>query len=233
MGLRSSLRRYHVWLGWLVGVPMLFWTVSGLVMVARPIEEVRGTDLLKPVAPIPSTAGFTAPIIQGRSLTQMSLESRAAGPRWIVRFADGDARLADPATGRLLPPLGAPEAAREVAARYAGTATVAGTSRVAADSPPLELRRTMNGWRVAMSDGTHFYVDSGSGEIVARRTKWWRVYDFMWGLHIMDLEGREETDNPWVVTFSALSLAMVLLALVMMPLTIRRKGKRRKPVSSD
>ena len=39
---RSRLRRWHVWLGWLVGLPMLFWTVSGLVMVAKPIEEVRG-----------------------------------------------------------------------------------------------------------------------------------------------------------------------------------------------
>lgn len=74
-----------------------------------------------------------------------------------------------------------------------------------------------------MDDGTHFYVDGGSGEIVARRTKWWRVYDFMWGLHIMDLQGREETNNPWVVTFSALSLGMVLLALILLPLTIKRK----------
>ena len=45
MRIRRSLFRYHVWLGWLVGVPLLLWTVSGLVMVARPIETVRGTDL--------------------------------------------------------------------------------------------------------------------------------------------------------------------------------------------
>jgi uncharacterized iron-regulated membrane protein len=37
--------RWHIWLGWLVGVPILMWTVTGLVMVARPIEEVRGEDL--------------------------------------------------------------------------------------------------------------------------------------------------------------------------------------------
>ena len=39
------LARWHIWLGWLVGVPLLLWTLSGLVMVARPIEEVRGTSL--------------------------------------------------------------------------------------------------------------------------------------------------------------------------------------------
>ena len=82
----------------------------------------------------------------------------------------------------------------------------------------------MNGWRVRMSDDTHFYVDGGSGEIVARRTSWWRIYDFMWGLHIMDLQGREDTNNPWVVSFAVLSLGMVLLALTLLPMTIRRKN---------
>ena len=31
--------RWHIWAGWLVGFPVLMWTVTGLVMVARPIEE--------------------------------------------------------------------------------------------------------------------------------------------------------------------------------------------------
>ena len=46
----------------------------------------------------------------------------------------------------------------------------------------------------------------------------------MWGLHIMDLEGREDTHNPWVVSFAALSLIMTLLALTLLPLTIRRRN---------
>lgn len=225
--LRRTLRRWHVWLGWLVGVPMIFWTVSGLVMVARPIADVRGTALIRDAAPIASTRGFVAPTIAGRPLSSMTLESRADGPRWVLEFADGASRLADPATGALLPALGPAEAAREVASRYTGKASIVETSRVAADSPPLELRRAMDGWRVRMSDGAHFYVDGGSGEIVARRTRWWRIYDFMWGLHIMDLQGREETNNPWVVTFGALAVLMALLAIVLLPLTVWSRGRKR------
>jgi len=221
---RSRLRRWHVWLGWLVGLPMLFWTVSGLVMVAKPIEEVRGTDLISPPTPIAITTQFVAPKINGLQVLAVTLEGRADGPRWEIDFADGQSRLADPATGMLLPRLGAADAAREVMVRYTGKAKVVETSRVDADSPPLELRRAMNGWRVKMDDGTHFYVDGGSGEIIAKRTRWWRIYDFMWGLHIMDLQGREETNNPWIVTFALLSLGMVLLALTLLPLTIRRKN---------
>jgi hypothetical protein len=229
---RSRLRRWHVWLGWLIGLPMLFWTVSGLVMVARPIEEVRGTHLLTPPRPISLATPLVAPRVQGRPVLAITLEPRAAGPRWEVDFAGGGSRLADPVTGALLPRLGAADAAREVMARYTGNAKVAEVSRVDANSPPLELRRAMNGWRVRMDDGTHFYVDGGSGEIVARRTSWWRIYDFMWGLHIMDLQGREETNNPWVVTFAVLALVMVLLAFALLPMTIRRRSRDRKRVTS-
>jgi len=31
---RSRLRRWHVWLGWIVGLPILLWVVTGLAMVA-------------------------------------------------------------------------------------------------------------------------------------------------------------------------------------------------------
>jgi hypothetical protein len=227
MGVRTSLRRYHVWLGWLVALPFLFWTVSGLVMVAKPIEEVRGTNLLAPLRPIHFADTLVAPQIEGLPVIAITLEPRADGPRWEIDFADGQSRLADPLTGKMLPPLGAADAAREVTYRYTGEATVASTSRVDANSPPLELRKAVNGWRVAMSDGTHFYVDGGSGEIIARRTSWWRIYDFMWGLHIMDLQGREDTNNPWVVSFAVLSLGMVLLAMILLPLTITRRNGRR------
>ncbi|WP_037499732.1 PepSY domain-containing protein [Sphingomonas jaspsi] len=225
MAIRATLRRYHVWLGWLVGIPMLFWTVSGLMMVAKPIEEVRGTDLLRPLAPVVSTADVILPIIDGRSLKSMRLESRADGPRWVLEFADGATRLADARTGSLLPALSAADAAREIASRYTGKASIVATRRVDPRHPPLEFRRDTPAWQVEMSDDTHFFVDAGNGDVIARRTGWWRVYDFFWGLHIMDLQGREETSNPWVVTFGALATVMALLAIVLLPMT----GRRRRP----
>ena len=46
------------------------------------------------------------------------------------------------------------------------------------------------------------------------RTRWWRFYDLMWGIHIMDLKTREDAHNPLVVGFAIASLVMSLLALV-------------------
>ena len=226
MKARQRLRRWHVWAGWIVGLPFLAWTVSGLVMVAKPIEEVRGEDLLRPLPPI-APGGLVAPTIGPRPVASLAIEQRREGPRWIVKYEDGGSRLADAATGRLLPALTARDAAAIVEARYTGKARIAAVDRTAADKPPLELRREVDAWRVSMSDGTRFYLNAATGEILARRTSWWRFYDFMWGLHIMDLETREDMHNPLVIGFGLAAAVTTLLALVLLPLTIRRRRRDR------
>lgn len=229
MTLRTTLRRWHIWLGWLIGVPMLLWAVSGVMMVVKPIEEVRGSALLSDPPPVRTAIPPIAPAIDVRPLSKLTLEQRAAGPRWVLAFADGATRSADPATGQLLPKLSAAEAMREVMARYQGQARVTGATRTDPANPPIELRRALDGWMVAMSDDTHFFVDAGSGEVVARRTRWWRVYDLMWGLHIMDLQTREDAHNPWLIGFGLATAITTLLALMLLPMTSRRKKKRSQP----
>ena len=226
---RARLRRWHVWLGWIIAIPMLLWTFSGLVMVWKPIEEVRGEHLLADPGPMRFTGALMTPGLAGIPLKSVSLQKRADGPRWVVVLDDGTTRLADPRTGALLPHLSAVDAMREVAARYSGNAEVASVARTARDEPPFDLRRPIEAWQVRMDDGTNFYVDAGSGEVVARRTVWWRFYDFMWGLHIMDPAGREDTHNPWIVGFALVSLVSVILATILLPMVTKRRRKRGLP----
>jgi hypothetical protein len=224
MTLRSTLRRWHVWLAWLVGVPLLLWTLSGLVMVLKPIHEVRGAELLAtPAAVRLATPPLLPTEVAGLPLASVSLEQRAAGPRWVIEVAGGPSRLADPLTGRLLPAPSAADAAAEVRTRWRGDATVAAVTRISAEAPPLDLRRPMASWQVRMSDGTHVYVDAATGGILVVRTRWWRVYDLMWGLHIMDLKDREDSHHPILLGLAALSLLTVLLALLLLPLSYLRR----------
>ncbi|HEX8668976.1 MAG TPA: PepSY domain-containing protein [Allosphingosinicella sp.] len=223
MQVRRKLRRWHIWLGWVVGLPLLAWTLTGLVMVARPIEEVRGEGLLRPAPGLPSGLKPVAPLIGPRPVAALALEQREDGPRWVIRYADGGARLADAATGRLLPGLTAADAARAIRVRYGGRARIAAVDRTSAEDPPIDLRRPVAAWRVSMSDGTRFYLDAQTGELLARRTRWWRFYDFMWGLHIMDLSTREDTHNPLVIGFGIVSLLTIALALALLPMTLRRR----------
>jgi hypothetical protein len=223
---RSKLRRWHIWLAWVAAVPVLLWIISGLVMVARPIEDVRGERLLRPPGPIRLVGIPIPPLLEGVPLASLSLEQRAAGPRWIVKLPDGMTRLADPRTGLLLPALSAADAAREVEARYAGSSQVRSVKRTAADDPPLDLRRPVAAWQVTMDDGTRFYVDVASGQIVATRTRWWRFYDLMWGFHIMDLNTREDTHNPLVIGFGLIAFAVSVIGVILLPKTLKRRGGR-------
>jgi uncharacterized iron-regulated membrane protein len=223
--LRSQLRRWHIWLGWIVGIPILFWVVSGLVMVVRPIEEVRGSHLLSEPPPVRLSDAPVPPRIEDVPLASLVLKQTAAGPRWVATLNDGTTRSANPATGAWLPDVSAIAAAKEVQSRYTGAASVAAVTRTDPERPPLDLRRPIPAWQVRMNDGTHFYVDARSGEIVATRTRFWRFYDWMWGLHIMDLSTREDTHNPLVIGFGAVAFLTTILALVMLPLTIKRRKR--------
>lgn len=221
---RLLLRKYHIWIGWLVALPVLFWIVSGLVMVAKPIEEVRGEDLLSEAPILPSGLVPIPPPIGPRPVASLVLEQRAGGPKWIVRYSDGGSRLADPATGRLLPPLTAADAVSLLKSRYEGDAQVAAIDRTSADDPPIDLRRKIEAWRISMSDGTRFYVSTATGEIIARRTRWWRFYDWMWGLHIMDMKTREDSHNPLIIGFGIAALLSTILGIVLLPMTLRKRS---------
>jgi len=222
---RTQYRRWHIWLGWVAAIPVLLWVVSGLIMVARPIEDVRGSGLLREADPVRLAGPPIPPLVAGVPLSSLTLEQRAAGARWVIKLPDGKTRIADPRTGLLLPALSASDATREVEARYTGAAKVQSVTRTSADKPPLDLRRPIDAWKIEMDDGTRFYVDASTGQIAATRTRWWRFYDLMWGLHIMDPQTREDTHNPFVIGFGIVALAMAVLGTIVLPMTIRRRKK--------
>lgn len=226
--MRTTLRRYHIWLGWIVGIPLLFWTASGLFFAAVPIEKVRSETAIAEPLPLENGLAAVPPAIGPRPVASLLLEQQAGGPRWIVRYVDGEARHADARTGALLPPLSAPEATANVMARYRGEARLTGVTQTAKDAPPVELRRPVATWRVTMSDGLNLYVTRDTGEIIARRSSTWRLYDFLWGLHIMDLKTRDDFNHPLLIGFAAVSFIAVLMALVLLVLTPLRRGMRNR-----
>ena len=115
--------------------------------------------------------------------------------------------------------------ARELAmAVYAGKAALQTITHFAADAAPLDLRKDRPSWQAVFADGTHIYIDADTGEVLALRTGYWRAYDFMWGLHIMDPVGREDTSHALLWIFSVIALISSLLGSTL--LFRRRKAAR-------
>ena len=128
--LMMRFARWHIWLGWLIGLPLLMWTLTGLVMVSRPIEEVRGEHLRAEVEEAALPAQIALPVIpegQPRPVG-IAFSNAGSGPVAIARFADGSTRRYSGATGEALPALSASDA-RDVLDK-----------RIVAESPLVEIR---------------------------------------------------------------------------------------------
>ena len=215
------LARWHVWLGWLVGVPILMWTLTGLFMVARPIDEVRGTTLRIEAEPqplvLPDAPAMGGPVREMRAFMQ---HGRPVG---MVSLMDGTIRRYDLATGQPIAEVDALGARDIVARSIKGGDKVAQVTLFGADDVPFDFRKPMPVWQVVLADGTHVYIGQQTGEVEAVRTRWWRIFDVMWGLHIMDLQAREDTSHPVLILFAALSAFGALLGCVLM---FRRRKAR-------
>ncbi|MEQ1725484.1 MAG: PepSY domain-containing protein [Sphingopyxis sp.] len=225
-----QLARWHIWLGWLVAVPILLWTFTGLWMVARPIEEVRGAHLRAEPRAINVPTPLVAPRFDGRPIEMVMLVSRVDGPVWVLHFADDDARAASTATGQVLPDVDAALARRIADSALLRPGQVASVRAFAADAAPLDLRRERPSWQVAYADGLHVYVDRQSGEVLAVRSGQWRWYDVMWGLHILDPLGREDTHHVLLIIAAALAFPSCLIGFVL--LFRRRKARPQNPTKT-
>ena len=66
------------------------------------------------------------------------------------------------------------------------------------------------------------------GEIVAVRSPSWRIWDLMWGLHLMDWEDREDIDNLLLKLFSILALVTSLSGILFFFRVDFRRPKRQE-----
>lgn len=199
-------RRIHKWVGLILGVQFILWSVSGAMMALLDAEKVGGHG--------GPASHAQAPAVLPASLASLSAISAAVGDgpvtglalrplngRYVyeVRTPDG-LRLIDAASGkRVIINAGAARAIAE--AGYAGSGAVRSVSHLPA--PTLETRDYGGAtWRIDFddADATSLYVSQASGQIVARRNSTWRTWDFFWMLHNMDYQKRTSFNHPLIVT---------------------------------
>lgn len=203
---RVRIRRWHRWLGMVVGVQLSFWVISGVYFAWVPLDKVRGRD--QTVSP---------------QKYQLSAANQYQSPGDILRtygetYAIGEIRLTQDGdtpiylilndtrepvlkihavSGIALSPITRDQAIALAAKDYGATFELHDIQYIN-EKPPEDYRGSLPVFRVAVADSrrTNLYIHPVNGQIIARRNAYWRWYDRLWMLHILDFKERENFNNP-------------------------------------
>jgi len=232
MSLKVFFVRLHKWAALVVGIQLLLWVAGGLVMSLSDIDEVHG-DLTKArIEPKPlrgdRLVALKSILDQASSpVAELRLSTGFSGPQYRLTDITGAVHLFDAQTGKPLGAIDANRALAVAAAHYSGDGT--GQTPIRVNQKSTEYRDRLPAWRVDFDDeaATTLYVAADNGEVVTRRNRIWRIYDFAWMLHIMDYREREDFNHPLLVSASVLALLVALSGVYLIVVAPWRNDIRR------
>lgn len=220
----------HRWIGLLVSVQLLAWSVSGFLFSVLDIEGVRGE--LDASAVVIRPIEFDRVLISATDAVARAIEADAApveigavrlvdrsiGAFYELDDASGQTVVrVDAATGAVRSMIAPEEAIAIAQSDFLHDAAPIRVHLIEND-PPLEYRdKPLPAYRVELDHlkEPHIYVNAVTGEVTARRNAVWRLFDFFWMLHIMDYDERSDF-NHWVLSsFSALAIVTAASGLAL------------------
>jgi hypothetical protein len=226
--------KLHKWLGLFVGLQVLIWLSTGLYMVIVSLDFIHGDPLVKNMqqaieAPTATDLSIADLFKQFPSARSIGLRSVMGKAFYAVSTA-GKRILIDPATGAVVSPLGE-QIAREIAVfHFNGDDPVIAASLITSDPPGEIGARRLPLWRIDFDDrySTTFYIDPDNGRLVTRRHQYWRIFDFLWMLHIMDYVDRDDVHNLLLKTAQFIGLTFVLTGFWLLYFRLKPRKKRLK-----
>lgn len=218
-----TLRTLHRYLGLITGIQLLLWTLSGLYFTLIPINEIRGDHLLNKPEPEPAKVteyNLLSPSQLNIDATtdEIRITTVLGRPVYIVKD-----KLYSAHTGHPFMEI-TKERARDIV-----------KERTDHEIVSIELIEEVNvdseyrggplpAWKVTIDhENAAIWVDKNTGRLRAVRTTSWRLFDFLWSLHIMDYEEREDFNHLLIQFLAVLGLITVLSGLVLFFTTARIK----------
>lgn len=196
-------------------------------MVMMDIHFIRGEQLVKTPQPAqlaPLGYSFAQLLKDHPEARQPKLIFTTAHP--IYQFKLGDQTLAlNAQDGRPLPPITQQDVMAKAQSLYRGQGKIMNTQRFDSDLPAEISARLAPVWQVNFDDFAHtsLYFSAISGELVSKRHDYWRIFDFMWMLHIMDYDERENINNGFLRILAALGVLTAGFGVALTYISFRQR----------
>jgi hypothetical protein len=219
------IRRIHRYLGVLLGIQFLMWTVGGLYFSWSNMAEIHGDFQKKPPPQYSADLAFISPSVALKnwretmkmdSILGVSLIDILGKPTYRMEFLHGGHhkmyQLADAQTGALRPPLSKNEAIALAVQQFKGEPQVRTVEELKTVDGHHEYRENpLPAVAVTFEHPSHttVYVATEMGIVTKYRNDKWRIFDFLWMLHTMDYQTRDNLSNGLLRAFSIFGLLTI------------------------
>jgi len=220
------LRKLHKWLGLLIALQAILWAASGVMFAWLDRSKVSAAGSVRSV----EASVLTSALVRSEPATWLDeyaqqdlydIRAVSLADRWVWRVELQDrVELRALEDGTPLE-LDEPWIRRLALDRYAGGGTLTGATLQT--QPDIESRSKSPVWRAQFDDPqrTALYFAADDGHFIAARTASWRLYDFFWMLHTMDYTGRDDFNNPLIVTIGMAALWLSISGVVLLTRSFR------------
>ena len=223
-------RKTHKWLGLFIGLQVVVWSLSGLYMTAVHIDTIHGDDLVRPQPPASADASRLQDPLSVAAATgaeHVRLAWVRNQPAYVLKTKAGEL-VADAVTGRPVAPLREAEIRKIARETYTGRDPIA-SAELITDIPGEIRGRKPPLWRVEFDHWNQptLYFSPTTGELLTRRHELWRIFDFVWMLHIMDYDERENVNNLLLRAFTWGAVLMSPSGIWLLFYAFHRKKKKK------
>ena len=211
--MRNIVRNTHKYLSFFISVQLFLWTVSGIYFAFNKIELVRGEQYrLTESFPI----NFNEVNFSRSDVQQVKAINRLGEIIFVVSGSKGIEYLN--ALGTPVSKLSESEVFEIVSS--SSTLEPIDLEEITESSNGSEFRgRDLPLYKVtSLNDKDkkiNLYLNVFSGEITAVRSLQWRIWDLMWGFHIMDWQTRDKINNIFLQIFSILALVSSISGILL------------------
>ena len=211
--MRNIVRNTHKYLSFFISVQLFLWTVSGIYFAFNKIELVRGEQYrLTESFPI----NFDEVKFSRSDVVQVKAINRLGEIIFVVSGSKGTEYL--DSFGIPVDKLNKSEIFEIVSS--SSTLKPIDLEEITESSKGSEFRgRNLPLYKVtSLNDKNkkiNLYLNVFSGEITAVRSLQWRIWDLMWGFHIMDWQTRDKINNIFLQIFSILALVSSISGIML------------------
>lgn len=210
--MKLIIRKTHKYLSFFISLQLLLWTISGIYFAFNKIENVRGEQYRNAIVSNFKVDNLNLDL---NNVGEISIKKRLDQNIIIIRTASGNKYLDESGVG--INKLSKDQVIEIVKNNTSLKPYL--VEEVTEDKRGSEYRgRKLPIYRAITKNSKdkdiNVYVDPYSGEILSIRSKQWRIWDLMWGFHIMDWVDRDDIDNILLKIFSILALISSITGLL-------------------